>query len=165
MKLSNEGNSFIIGIVIVALIIIVLFFVCAVFVGETNSILYNIKLDMYSINKSAIISVNKGVTSRQRGISYDKSEYLAYFKEMIKKNYNLDDNLSNSNGLIQKVDIIDYEIYKRGKRDKYTDQKLQDTTIHSVIKVRIKPILFENILKEKFVFDIHEDVTLNKVEI
>ena len=120
---------------------------------------------MYSINKSAIISVNKGITSRQKNISYNKSDYLSYFKEMIKKNYNLDDNLSNPNGLIQKVEIVDYEIYKKGKQDKYTDKRLNDTTIHSVIKVRIKPVIFENVLRDKFVFDIHEDVSLNKVEV
>ena len=165
MEITNKGNSFIIGVIFVALIIIILFFICAVFVGETNSILYNIKLDMYSINKSAIISVNKGITSRQKDISYNKSDYLSYFKEMIKKNYNLDDNLSNPGGLIQKVDIVDYEIYKKGKRDKYTDEKHNDVAIHSVIKVRIKPVLFEEALKDKFVFDIHEDVSLNKVEI
>ena len=148
-----------------ALIIVILFFICAIFISETNSILYNIKLDMYSINKSAIISVNKGITSRQKNISYNKSDYLSYFKEMIKKNYNLDDNLSNPNGLIQKVEIVDYEIYKKGKQDKYTDKRLNDTTIHSVIKVRIKPVIFENVLRDKFVFDIHEDVSLNKVEV
>ncbi len=120
---------------------------------------------MYSINKSAIISVNKGITSRQKEISYNKADYISFFKDMLKKNQNLDDSLSNPNGLIQKVDVGDYEIYQKGKRDKYTDEKHKDTTIHSVIKVKIKPIIFESILKDKFVFDIHEDVSLNKVEI
>ena len=163
--MSNDGNSVIIGIIFVAIVIIILFFICTVFIGETNSILYNIKLDMYSINKSAIISVNKGTTSRAKTISYDKNDYLVYFKEMIKKNYNLDDNLINLNGLVQRVDIVDYEIYKKGQKDKYTDKKLQDITIHSVIKVKIKPVLFEELLDEKFVFDIHEDVALDLVEI
>ncbi len=165
MNNTNKGNSFIIGIIFVALIIIVLFFVCAVFVGETNSLLYNIKLDMYSINKSAIISVNKGATSRSRIIDYDKKEYLNYFKEMIKKNYNLDDNLSNLNGLVQKVDIVDYEVYRKGKKDRYTNNRVDNTTIHSVIKVSIKPVIFEDLLKDRFVFDIHEDVSMNLVEI
>ena len=165
MKNSNKGNSFIISIIFIAIIIIILFFVCTVFIGETNSILYNIKLDMYSINKSAIISVNKGITSRSKSISYNKNEYLNYFKEMVKENYNLDDNLSNTNGIVQKVEIIDYEIYKNGKKDKYTNKYVDGTTIHSVIKVRIKPVLFENLLKDKFVFDIHEDVSMNLVKV
>lgn len=163
--INNKGNTLIIGIIFVALIITILFFVCAVFVGETNSILYNIKLDMYSINKSAIVSVNKGITSRSKNIDYDKNEYLKFFKDMIKKNYGLDESLSNQGGLIQKVDIVDYEIYKKGKKDLYTNEKLQDVTIHSVIKVKIKPVIFEDLLRDKFVFEIHEDVAMNMVEV
>ena len=163
--MNNKGNSAMIGILFVAVIIIIIFFICAIFVGETNSILYNIKLDMYSINKSAIVAVNKGITSRTRSINYDKNEYLDYFRKMIKKNYNLDDNLINPHGLIQEVNIVDYEICKKGKKDSYTNEKLKDATIHSVIKVKIKPIIFEDLLKDKFVFYIHEDVALNLVEI
>ena len=98
-------------------------------------------------------------------ISYDKKEYLNYFKEMIKKNYNLDENLSNKDGLIQKVDIVDYEVYRKGKKDRYTNKRIDDTTIHSVIKVSIKPVIFEDFLKDKFIFDIHEDVSMNLVEV
>ncbi len=158
----NKGNTFIISIIFIAIVLTFFVFIALIFVGETNSILYNIKLDMYSINKSAIIAVNKGITSRER-FSYDKKAYKEYFMSMLKKNYNLDDKLKNSDGLIQNVEIKEYEIIKKGARDNFTQNIISDSTIHSVIKVKIKPIFFEDLLRDVFTFVIHEDVALNEM--
>ena len=159
---SNKGNAFIISIFFIAIILIIFIFIALVFLGETNSILYNIKLDMYSINKSAIIAVNKGITSRER-FSYDKKAYKKYFTDLIKQNYNLDENLKNPDGLIQCVSIKEYEIIKNGKKDTFTQKVLSDSTIHSVIEVKVKPIFFDEMLKDVFTFKIHEDVVLNEL--
>lgn len=166
MKLTNQkGNTFIISIFIIAIILVIFILIIAIYFGIINSILYDIKLDMYSINKSAIIAVNKGVTSRSGKLNYDVDDLKKYFKEQLKSNYNLDDNLRNNDGLIQNVEIIEYEILRSGKKDSVTNKKSQGTTIHSVIKVKVKPLILKDALKDKFTFDVHEDVALNKINI
>lgn len=162
--MNKNGNVFIISTLFIAGILTIFLFIIMIFISEVNSILYNVKLDMYSINKSAIISVNKGVTSREK-FSYDKKTYLEYFKNLLVKNYNLDKELKNETGIIKEVKIIEYDIYQAGKKDKYSNQKLNDTTIHSVIEVKVKPIILEELLQELFTFEIHEDVVLNKINI
>lgn len=160
----QKGNVFIFSTFTVVGVLVIMLFIVLIYISQINSLVYNIKLDMYSINKSAIVSVNKGITSREK-FSYDKDTYAKYFKEMIRKNYKLNDELQTEDGLIQQVKIIEYDIYQSGKKDKYTNSKVNNTTIHSVIEVKIKPILFENILEEVFTFKIHEDVVLNKVNV
>lgn len=159
---NRQGNVFIVALFFVAIVLILFVFIGCIFIGHTNSLLYNIKLDMYSMNKSAIISVNKGETSRY-GFSYDRNSYKKCFEDLLKKNYKLDDDLKSKSGLIKEVKVVQYDVYNPGKKDKYTGKKLRDSTIHSVISVKVKPIIMEDLLENLFTFDIHEDVVLNEV--
>ena len=154
----------IISVCFIAIILILFLFIILIFVGEMNSLLYNIKLDMYSINKSAIISVNKGITSRD-SFSYDEKEFKECFEKLIKINYNLDESLKNEEKIIESVKIKEYKILSDGKKDKYTNIRVNDTTIHTVIEVKVKPIIMKDMLEKIFTFEIHEDVVLNEVKI
>jgi hypothetical protein len=159
---NNRGNGLIICAFFAAIFLIIIFFIGAVFISEMNSIAYNIKLDMYSINKSAIIAVNKGATSRS-GFSYDLKTYKNEIQKLLKANYGLNDNLESQNGLVQKVELVDYEILRKGNRDNYSNNKVKDQTLHTVLKVKIKPIFNIKILEDVCTFDIHEDVVLNEL--
>ncbi len=159
---NNKGNTFIISLFFICATIIIFFFVGAIFYGEMNSVAYNIKLDMYSLNKSAIIAVNKAQTSRGT-FSYDKKAYKEQFENLLKKNYSLDDKLINETGIIKQVKIKEYDIYKNGSKDNYTHKKHDDMVIHSVIEVKLKPIFNFDVLKKICTFDIHEDVVLNEL--
>ena len=152
---GNKGNTFLIIVCFVAVTVIILFFAVAIYFSQINSILYNIKLDMYSINKSAVISINKGKTSREK-FSYDKNEYENYFRQLLMKNYNLDSNLKSQTGLVREIKILEYSF-------KNTNRKQTDNTIHSVVRVSLKPLIFEDWLHELFTFNLEEDVALNKV--
>jgi len=152
--MNKKGNVFVVSTFFIAGVLVILLFTVLIFVSEINSLLYNIKLDMYSINKSAVISVNKGITSREK-FSYDKDTYKEYFIKMLKANYKLDDELKNNNGVIQSVKVLEYDIRSTQK----------DTTIYSVIEVKVKPIIFSNMLKDLFTFEIHESTALNILEI
>lgn len=162
MTKSKKGNVFIISIFFVAVVICVFAFIMVIFIGETNSLLHNIKLDMYSINKSAIVSVNKGITSREQ-FNYDKKDLQKHFEELLKANYNLNSDFKNKDGLVREIEIIEYDILKKGKKDNYSNVKLKNNTVHSVIKVRVRPIFMEDTLKDVFTFYIHEDVALNEL--
>lgn len=159
MKKQN-GNILTISMIFIAIIISIFMFVIAIFMSNVNGIIYGVKIDMYTINKSAITAVNKNQASVDN-FTYHKGEYKKFFKELLMKNYNLNEELENKNGLIKKVEIEEYEIYKKGQKDNYTKEKCEDITIHTVIKVKIKPIILSKILENIFTFKIHEDVNLN----
>ena len=157
---NQNGNVLTIGLIFVAIAIIIFMFVIAVFMSHINSILYNIKLDMYSMNKIAIIAVNKNKANIDN-FSYNKNVYKEEFIKLLKSNYNLDDNLKNDDKLITKIDIVEYEIYEDKKKDSYTGKKADGRVIHTVLKVKVKPIILKSVLEDIFVFDVHEDVSLN----
>jgi hypothetical protein len=158
--MRQKGNSIVIAIIFVAIVLIIFMFMIAVYFGIVNSMVYNIKLDMYSINRSAIIAVNKSVTSRS-SFSYDIKDYKEYLTKQIATNYNLNESLESKDGFVEKIELIEYEILKSGNKDKVTNKTCEDTVIHSLIKVKVKPFLFKEILEKVCTFEIHEDVALN----
>ncbi len=162
--MNKKGNAFIISIFFVVIIIFIFAFIMATFISEVNSILYNIKLDMYSINKSAIVAVNKPASSLGK-FSYSEKDFRNYLTKTLMANYNLNENMESDNGLIKKVEIEEYNIYKKNQTDTITKSKVKDTTIHSVIKVKIKPLILEEALSDLFTFHIHEDVILNELKV
>lgn len=156
----KKGNVLIISVIFIAICIVIILFIAAIFMSHVNSILYNLKLEMYSINKSAIIAVNKYNTSID-SFSYNKKEYRKYFEDAIKKSYDLDKNFKNPDKLISSLKIIDYEIYDVGNRDAYTKNKCANRVIHTTVEVKIKPIIIRALFEKIFTFTIHEDVNLN----
>ena len=126
-------------------------------------ILYNLKIDMYSLNKSAVISVNKYKTSID-DFSYNSKVYKNEFINGLKANYDLNDELENKDKLINKIEVIEYTIYEANKKDSYTKKRVDDRVIHTVLKVRITPIILKSFLEDIFVFTIHEDVVLNSMK-
>lgn len=159
---KNKGNILIIGLVFIAIALVILTFIIAIFISQINSVLYNIKLDMYSMNRSAIIAVNKNIANMDF-FTYDKETYKKEFVNLLKDTYELDENFSNNSKLIRKVEVEEYEIYSKNKIDKFTNKRCDDRTIHTVLKVKIKPIILNDILEKIFVFTVHEDVNLNLV--
>ena len=51
------------------------------------------------------------------------------------------------------------------QEDNFNNQKCDDNTIHTVITVKIKPIILKKELENIFTFKIHEDVNLNMAKI
>ncbi len=160
----KKGNILIIAVIFIACAIAIFLFISAIFMSHVNSILYNMKLEMYSINKSAIIAVNKYSTSIDN-FSYNKKAYREYFEDQIKKNYSLDKNFKNEDKLISSIEILEYDIYEKGEKDSWTKEKCDDRTIHTIIEVKIKPIIMKDFFKNIFKFTIHEDVNLNMINV
>ena len=160
--MNNKGNIILIGTIFVALALVVFTFIIAIFMSHINSVLYSVKLDMYSMNKSAIIAVNKNITNIDN-FSYSKEAYKEEFLKLLKSNYELNDNFSNDKKLITHIDVEEYEIHKKNKRDAYTRKRTNNRVIHTVLKVKVRPIILKEFLENIFVFTVHEDVNLNMV--
>ena len=161
---NQKGNILVISIIFIAMILIIFIFVLGIFVSHINSILYNLKLDMYSMNRSAIISVNKNKANIDY-FSYDKKSYQNEFTKVLKQNYKLKEDLTNPEKLITSIKIKEYTIYEKGKKDNYTNKKCDDRVIHTVLEVKIKPIILASFFEDIFTFTIHEDVNINLMKV
>lgn len=159
---NQTGEVLSIAMIFVAIIIIIFTFIIAIFMNHINSILYNFKLDMYSMNRSAIISINKFEGSIDTFL-YNEKIYQEEFLKNLKSNYTLDDNLENKDKLISKIEIIEYAIYEDNDKDSYTNERCDGRVLHTVINVKIRPIILKSILEQFFTFTIHEDVALNSM--
>ena len=158
----NNGEVLTISIIFIAIAVTIFMFILAIFMSHINTVLYNLKIDMYTLNKSAIIAINKGKTSIDN-FSYNEKVYKNEFIKGLKMNYELDENLENQRKLINRIEIIEYKIYEDNKKDLYTGKKCDGRTLHTVIKVKIQPIILKEFLEEIFIFEIHEDVALNSM--
>ena len=159
---NKNGEVLSIAMIFIAIVIIIFTFIIAIFMNHINSILYNFKLDMYALNRSAIIAINK-LEGSIDSFSYDEEVYREEFLKNLKSNYSLDDNLKNNDKLISGVEIIEYTIYEDNDKDSYTNERCDGRVLHTVVNVRIKPIILKSILERLFTFEIHEDVALNSV--
>ena len=162
MKKQN-GNVLTIVLIYVAIIIAILLLIMAVFLGNVNSLLHRVKTDMYLWNRTAIVAVNHSRGARD-SFSYQKKEFQKYFVEALQKEYGLNDSLENPNGLIQKVVVKEYDIYAKNQTDHFTGKKLEDKTIHTVLVVTVKPLIFEKAFEKVFTFEVHQDVKLEMVK-
>ena len=161
---NEKGNTLIIFSILCAILLIILLFTMAIFMSHVNSVLYGLKLDMYSIARSGIISVNKN-KANTGNFSYDTKAFKKEFEQQLKETYELDDNFTNNEKLISKITIKEYKIYNKGNKDSYTKERCTDRVLHIVLEVKIRPIILREFLERLFIFQIHEDVDLNLVNI
>ncbi len=159
----NNGNVLVIFAIFTAIFLTIIIFIATIFTSHVNSTLYNFKLNVYSMAKSGIIAVNKNKLNTGN-FSYDTNTYKKELEKMLKINYDLDDSMSNNEKLISKINIEDYKIYKSGEKDRYTNQRCDDTTLHIVLNVKIRPIIMRELLEKIYTFEIHEDVNLNALK-
>lgn len=160
----ERGNMLIIATIFMAIILTILIFAVVIFMSHVNNTLYNVKLDMYSIARSGIISVNKH-QANVGNFKYDTKTYKKEFEKSLKENYKLNEDFENEEKLISKIKIVEYKIYKKGEKDNFTKSRADDRTLHIVLEVKLKPIIFRKLLEKIFIFKIHEDVNLNVVNL
>lgn len=159
---NKNGDILMIVLIFIMIAFVIFTFIISVFMSHINSILYNLKLDMYTLNRSAIIAVNKNKANIDE-FSYNAKAYKEEFVRGLKADYELDDNLRNENKLITSIDIEEYEIYEKREKDNYTGDRCDDRVIHTVLKVKVKPIILKSVLEDIFIFTVHEDVNLNTI--
>ena len=157
---SKNGNVLMISLIMIAIAITIFLFFFFFFMSHINSILYRVKLDMYSMNRSAIVAVNKNKASVD-DFSYDTKTYYQEFISLLKRNYDLDNELKNQQKLISSIEVKEYEIYEAQRKDNFSGSRSDNRVIHTVLKVKIKPIILSDFLENIFTFDAHEDVNLN----
>ena len=164
-NIRRSGNISIIIIVIMVIFIfmlLILFSICIIYIN-VYSIVYNYKMDLYNLNRSAIISVNK-VEGKLGVYEYDKNKYINQFILLLKKTYNLDNNLSDGSRNIDKIEILEYEIYHLGDVDNVTNKVLKNDVVHVLTKITYKPIIFKNLFPDNCTYIVHNDISIKTYE-
>lgn len=164
-KYSKSGEISVVIIALTVLFILVFLMVFGVCITYINmySIVYNYKMDLYNLNKSAIMSVNK-VEGKFGIYEYNKDRYEEKFLELLKIAYNLNEELKNGNRYIQEVKILEYNIYKSGDVDSCTNKKINEDTIHVVTSITYNPIIFKKLFPNNCTFTIHNDISIKIYE-
>lgn len=160
----KKGNVLIIAVIFIAICMMIILFISVIFMSHVNSLLYNLKLEMYSINKAAIIAVNKVRTSID-DFSYNARDYKNHFQDLLRKSYDLNNEFENKDKMIESIKILEYEIYEIGEKDSYTGVNVDDRVIHTVLEIKVKPIIMKKVFEKIFVFKLHEDVNLNLLKV
>lgn len=160
---SQKGNVLICATIFIAIALVIFTFSIIIFMSQVTNLMYNLKTDMYLMNRAAIIAVNRNMGNKDV-FSYDEKSYKNVFEEMLKLNYKLDSNFRNINGIVEEIEVVDYKIYKKGSTDLFLNKKCSNDIIHTVLKVKIRPIILKEFLEEFFVFEVHEDVVMNGVK-
>lgn len=158
-KKGGDISIFLIAITVTFVTIFVLLFSICVMYINMYSIVYNYKMDLYNLNRSAIVSVNK-VEGKYGIYNYDKNVYFQQFKELLKKTYGLNDNLQNSDKFIEKIEILEYDIYTKGSFDNVTHKVVQEDIIHVLTTITYQPIIFKSIFENNCTFTIHNDISI-----
>ncbi|MBE5821668.1 MAG: hypothetical protein E7311_03645 [Clostridiales bacterium] len=158
---KGDVSIYIIMIVIVFMIILLLFFSATVLLINVYIVVYDYKLNLYNLNKNAIMSVNN--LKGSYGIyEYDKNEYLSEFKKALIKQYQLNESLENGNKNISKIEILEYEIYEKNDIDSITSKEINNNTIHVVTNIKYRPIIFSFLFKKGIIFKVHNDISIKE---
>lgn len=160
---DEKGNALIISGIFIVIAFSIFVFLIAIFMGHINSLLYSIKIDMYSINRAAIIAINKNKGNIDV-LNYDKKSYKSYFEDSLRANYDLNKDFINEQKMISKIKILEYDIIPNGKIDNFTKERVDNTVIHTVVQIKVKPIIMAKIFEDVLTFNIHEDVNLNMLK-
>jgi len=150
---ESKGETNLLLVVITAgfMAVLIFLFAAAVLVNHINSIMYTVKVDMFLINRAAIIALNKDAEGKDLN-DINHEECLKFFKQALQQNYGLDENLENGNKLIERIDILSYSY---------------DTTNQPAIKteigVKVSPMVFRHAFKDIFYFKIKQSVKVEKV--
>lgn len=140
------------------LVLLLLFAICIMYIN-VYSIVYNYKMDLYNLNRSAILSVNK-VEGKFGIYEYDKSKYMQQLVTLLRKTYNLDENLCNGSRGIEKIKILEYDIYRAGQVDNITNKIISNDVIHILTSIRYNPIIFKSLFPNDCTFKVHNDISI-----
>ena len=94
-----------------------------------------------------------------------EDELEELIEEGIVTAWELDDRLRNGKKLINEVEIKDVLVLEEGEFDPINKALVDDLMVHTLIKVKIKPIIFKSLLEGKSEFEFHTDLQIDKIEL
>jgi len=152
--MSNRGSVY-----AGALIFYVIMFIFLMFFGITSyktiitGQLHTIKNDLYLINRNVLLALQRDAMGEDKASFYEQ-DVANRIKEEIKRLWNIDVSSVTERGIIKKVDIESAKIIN-------SDNKMY---IESELKIQLRPVIFQDFLKDKLIFYTKEMVKVEKMK-
>lgn len=162
--LKNEKGSIIfpVGLMFFLLLIFMILFFIVVSKSTMNMVLHEIRSDLYLINRNAIFAIQKNLMGEDISCLYE-GELTDLIKEGIITSWKLDNKLKNGKGVIEESKIKNITVIEEGEIDPVTREIANNLMVHTVIKVRVKPVILKSLLADKSEFEFHTDISIDKI--
>ena len=158
---SEKGEATFIVLVTTALILIfILFLVMVVFLNNVNLIVHNLKNDLFLIGRNILFAIDRDMLGEDVESFYE-IDFERLIEEGIKESWKLDDNLKGA-GIVKEAKIIEVGLLKKGEKDEMNNKLVKVPTVHITVSVKIKPIIFSSIFEDRFIFNLHQDIRIEK---
>jgi len=150
----NKGNIY--AALLISMVIIFVFLMFFGMIAYKTIILgelHTIKNDLYLINRNVLQSLQRDVMGEDINEFYEQ-EVKVKIEEEIKRQWNADVSLVTEKGFIRKIDVESAKIISNG----------QKMYIESVLNIQLRPIIFQDVLKDKLIFIAKEVVKVEKMK-
>ena len=152
--MRNKGSVYT-GVLIfyVSIFVFLMFFGITAYKSIIISELHTIKNDLYLINRNVLLALQRDVMGEDINAFYEK-DVKSKVEEEIKRQWNIDVSQVSKNGFIKKVDVLSSKIIS-DKNKMY---------IESSLNIQLRPVIFQDILRDKLVFRTNERVKVEKMK-
>lgn len=164
--LKKEKGSIIFPVGVMVFLILIFMFLFFIIVSKStvNMVLHEIRSDLYLINQNAIFAIQKDLMGEDISCLYEE-ELKTLITNGMKQSWGLDGRLQNGQGIIKGAEIKSIVVLEEGDVDP-VDKKMSDSLmVHTVIKAKVKPVIFESLLKDKSEFEFHTDLQIKKINL
>ncbi len=154
MMKNNKGSVLASCVMLIGGIVLVLTILgIAVFEQMTTSVFHEIKNDLYMINRNVLLSIKRDYMGEDIYDFYEK-DVGKLVKEEIKKLWNADVSIDTEKGFVQNVELIDAKIVN----------KKSELEIQTVLKIKMRAIVFKKFFKDNLTFTVKENTKIRKME-
>lgn len=164
--LKNERGSitFPVGVMFFLMLIFMFLFFIVVSKSTMNMVLHEIRSDLYLINRNAIFAIQKDLMGEDLSYLYE-GELEELISDGIKTSWELNGRLKNGQGLIEEAKIENIVVIEEGDLDPVDKEISEELMVHTVIRVKVKPVIFRSLLEDKSEFEFHTDLQIDKIEL
>lgn len=162
--LTKEKGSimFPVGVMVFLTLIFMVMFFIVISKSTVNMVVHEIRSDLYLINQNALFAIQKDLMGEDISCLYE-DELAGLIADGIEKSWGLDSRLKNGTGLIKEAKIKKVLVLEEGEPDPISGDLCDTLTVHTIIKVKIKPVIFQSLLEDKSEFEFHTDLSINKI--
>lgn len=152
--MSNKGSIYA-GI----LLFYIVMFIFLMFLGITvyhiisTGELHTIKNDLYLINRNVLLALDREQMGEDINDFYEKDVKNKVIEE-IKRQWDIDVSSDTGYGIFDKVEVENAKIIK-------DDEKMY---IETMLNIKLKPFIFQNILQDKLAFKTKERLKVEKMK-
>ena len=164
LKKEKGSIVFPVGVMVFLLLIFMFLFFIVVSKSTFNMVLHEIRSDLYLINQNAIFAIQKDLMGEDISCLYE-AELEDLIAEGIKTSWELNGRLKNGQGLIKEAKIKSVIVLEEGDLDPTDKEISEELMVHTVIKVKVKPVIFQSSLEDKSEFEFHTDLKIDKIEL